>query len=88
MDFCNRLIQRKPANRLGANGIEELRYHEWFTGFDWDSLLNGSMKSPIKPISLDIIDYNIVKTTFDYDNYDRNLCSLENMKNFLFVNYE
>jgi len=45
------------------------------------------MKSPIKPISLDIIDYNIVKTTFDYDNYDRNLCSLENMKN-LFVNYE
>lgn len=65
VDFCNRLIQRKPANRLGANGIEEVKQHEWFQDFDWKSLMNGTMKSPIKPISLDLIDYNIVKTTFD-----------------------
>jgi hypothetical protein len=38
----------------------------------------------MKPMTLDNIDYNVCKTTFDYDNYDKNLCTEENMKN-LFV---
>lgn len=28
-DFVNRLIQRKPHNRLGSNGIEEIKTHVW-----------------------------------------------------------
>mmetsp|Transcript_26428 Transcript_26428/g.26313 ORF Transcript_26428/g.26313 Transcript_26428/m.26313 type:complete len:182 (-) Transcript_26428:287-832(-) len=38
-DFINKLIQRKPANRIGLNGSEELKQHIWLKGFDWDGLL-------------------------------------------------
>jgi len=41
----------------------------------------------MKPMTLDNIDFNVCKTTFDYDNYDKNLCTEENMK-ILFVGYE
>lgn len=64
-DFINKLIQRKPSNRLGKNGISEIRNHEWFADFDWDSLIELNTVSPIKPIPLDLIDQNVIKTTFD-----------------------
>lgn len=72
---------------MGKEGVHELKNHEWFDGFDWEGLKNGKLKSPIKPMTLDNIDYNVCKTTFDYDNYDKNICTEENMKN-LFVGYE
>ena len=28
-DFINRMIQRKPSNRLGFNGIDEIFSHPW-----------------------------------------------------------
>ena len=28
-DFINRMIQRKPSNRLGFNGIDEIFTHPW-----------------------------------------------------------
>ena len=55
-DFINKLIQRKPSNRLGKNGIGEIKNHEWFIDFDWDKLIDLSTVSPIKPIPLDLID--------------------------------
>ena len=39
-DFFNKLIQRKPANRLGFGGIEEIKSHIWMKDFDWKSLLD------------------------------------------------
>jgi serine/threonine protein kinase len=38
-DFCNRLIQRKPQNRLGFNGPEEVKSHSWFRNFNWEKLI-------------------------------------------------
>lgn len=38
MDFVNHLIQRKPFNRLGNNGPEEVMSHPWFQDMDWDRL--------------------------------------------------
>jgi len=64
-DFTNRLLLRKPGQRLGKEGIHELKTHEWFHDFDWDSVNNGKMKSPFVPMTLANIDYNINKTTFD-----------------------
>lgn len=55
-DFTNKLIQRKPSNRLGKTGIAELKNHEWFAEFDWEGLKNLNTVSPIKPIPLDLID--------------------------------
>ena len=37
-DFFNKLIQRKPINRLGLNGPAEVKEHPWFKNFDWKSL--------------------------------------------------
>jgi len=45
-DFINRLIQRKPMNRLGLNGPQEVKGHPWFKGFPWEKLQNKEMRSP------------------------------------------
>lgn len=34
-DFVNKLLQRKPANRLGLNGPAELKSHGWLRNFDF-----------------------------------------------------
>jgi len=49
-DFTNKLIRRKPINRLGYNfGIQELKSHYWFKDFDWTSLVQKTMKAPWIP---------------------------------------
>jgi serum/glucocorticoid-regulated kinase 2 len=35
VDFINRLIQRRPEDRLGTKGIEEVRQHPFFKKMDW-----------------------------------------------------
>lgn len=35
VDFINRLIQRRPEDRLGFKGIEEVKYHPFFKKMDW-----------------------------------------------------
>ena len=49
-DFTNKLIRRKPSSRIGfTNGIIELKQHPWFSGFDWNALLNKKMRAPWVP---------------------------------------
>ena len=48
-DFINGCIQRKPANRLGSNGIKEVKDHKWLKGVNWSGLLKGEMESPYIP---------------------------------------
>ena len=52
-DFVNRLIQRKPANRLGHNGIREIKSHPWLKDFPWKSLYDKMLDAPFKPASGD-----------------------------------
>ena len=33
------LLKRNPRDRLGTNGIEEIKGHIFFDGMDWESLL-------------------------------------------------
>ena len=42
-DFINRLLQRKPANRLGLRGPTEVKEHLWFRGYDWKNLYLGKL---------------------------------------------
>ncbi|KAK7695966.1 hypothetical protein QCA50_000605 [Cerrena zonata] len=37
-DFMQRLMTLDPAQRLGANGAEEVKDHPFFTGIDWDQV--------------------------------------------------
>ena len=43
-DFINRLLQRKPANRLGLRGPTEVKEHPWIKDFDWKNLYLGNLK--------------------------------------------
>ena len=47
-DFVNSLLQRKVHNRLGSQGIEDIIYHPFFDGFDWNALYNQQIVSPFQ----------------------------------------
>ena len=59
-DFINNLIQRKPKNRLGKNGIKEVIEHSWFNGFDWNEMKKKKKLAPYVPKN--------------GDNFDRRYC--------------
>ncbi len=42
-DFANKLLQRKPIERLGWAGIEEIKEHPWLRYFPWNDLLTGKL---------------------------------------------
>jgi len=50
-DLIQRLLERKPARRLGMlNGrVNDIKHHRWFEGFDWESLEARRMAPPRKP---------------------------------------
>ena len=48
-DFINRLIQRKPAARLGVNGPSEVKNHPWLSDINWASLSRKEAVSPFLP---------------------------------------
>ena len=63
-DFINKLIQRKPKNRLGKSNINEVLSHPWLMEFDWDNCSKKKLKAPYIP------KYG--------DNFDKNYCLQSN----------
>ena len=60
-DFINRLIQRKPINRLGLNGPEEVKSHPWIKDYPWKKLLEKELEPPFIPnVNNFILDVNIL----------------------------
>ena len=50
VDFVNQLIQRKPQNRLGTNGPEEVMAHPWFKDVSWERLRRKLVPAPYMPV--------------------------------------
>jgi len=48
-DFINRLIQRKPVNRLGLNGPAEVKAHPWLKSYPWQKIMNKEIDPPFVP---------------------------------------
>ncbi|CAD8091896.1 unnamed protein product [Paramecium primaurelia] len=48
-DFTNKLLQRKPQNRLGNNGPDEVKEHPWFKDFSWEKLITKQLIAPFIP---------------------------------------
>jgi len=48
-DFINKLIQRKPENRLGFGGPQEVKNHAWLSDFPWKKLFEKTLEAPLKP---------------------------------------
>lgn len=57
LDFINRLLQRKPANRLGLRGPSEVKGHEWFKYYPWKDLYNMRLQAPFVPKMGDNFDF-------------------------------
>ena len=48
-DFINKLLQRKPTNRLGLNGPHEVKNHQWLRDVDWQALIAKTIAAPFIP---------------------------------------
>lgn len=49
VQFVNSLLQRKPTQRLGVNGPEEVREHPWLRDTPWEKYRSKSIASPFIP---------------------------------------
>ena len=70
-DFINKLIQRKPINRLGLNGPEEVKGHVWFRDYKWDDLLGKRVKSPFVPPKEDNFDAKYTNSDWKDNNEEQ-----------------
>lgn len=50
-DLIRSLLVKNPLKRLGMGlkGMEELKAHPWFKGFNWQALKTGQMPAPYVP---------------------------------------
>ncbi len=62
-DLVKKLLKTYQSKRLGRTkgGVSAIMKHKWFSGFDWDALLNKTMDVPIRPT---------VKNDIDLSNFD------------------
>lgn len=48
-DICTSLLQKDPAQRLGAKGAEDIRRHFFFHKIDWDKLERREVEPEWRP---------------------------------------
>ena len=56
VDCINKLLQRKPFQRLGYHGIDDIKNHSWFINFPWRDLYYKKLKAPFIPDGIDNFD--------------------------------
>ena len=66
-DFINKLLQRKPANRLGLRSAKEVKEHPWIKKYPWNDLYNKKIIPTFKPPQ--------------GDNFDKKYCNQEEKLN-------
>ncbi|KAJ6251048.1 camp-dependent protein kinase catalytic subunit prkx [Anaeramoeba flamelloides] len=49
-DLISGLLQKKPENRLGINGFNKVKRHDFFKKIDWVKLEKKKIAPPFKPI--------------------------------------
>ncbi|GAQ78450.1 serine/threonine protein kinase [Klebsormidium nitens] len=50
-DLITRLLEKDPDRRIGAErGLQEIRDHSWFHGFDWGALERRELTPPFVPV--------------------------------------
>jgi serine/threonine protein kinase len=63
-DFLSRMLTKDPTQRLGANGIDEIKNHEFFKGIDWDRLERKAIKPPYVPRLKSDLDFKHISDDF------------------------
>jgi len=44
-----KMLRRKPIERLGMNGHKEVKAHPWLKNFPWQKLMEKQLKAPFVP---------------------------------------
>ena len=52
----NQLLQRKPINRLGLKGAQEVKDHPWFKSYPWKELTDKKVSPEYVPKEGDNFD--------------------------------
>ena len=89
-NFFNKLLIREPENRLGYNGINEIKNNEWFIGINFKELFKKKLKSPYVPYSEENFDkkycnYEEKSSTMTLERYKEIMNS--NLYEKVFLNY-
>ncbi|KAH3670410.1 hypothetical protein OGAPHI_000925 [Ogataea philodendri] len=63
-DLITRLLNRDPKKRLGYNGVEEIKNHEFFKDIDWNKLSHKGYIPPFKPQVKDLTDISNISSEF------------------------
>ena len=90
-DFINKLIQRKPKNRLGKNGINEVINHPWLKGFDWEELKKKNLEAFFIPKIGDNFDkkFCLKSDKISTDTYERyKQITMEPNYKFIFKDFD
>lgn len=82
-DFVNKLLTRKPNDRLGFNGPSEVKHHAWLRDFPWKRLFEKALDAPFRPNPAQTYDPRVANYWFDDENSS---VSQEKIQD-LFVNY-
>ena len=48
-DFINKLLKRKPSQRLGYHGVKEIKNHFWMRDINWNLLKKKEITAPFIP---------------------------------------
>ena len=70
-DFINKTLQRKPINRLGLNGPEEVKNHPWFKDYPFDDLLNYKIEPTFIPPNEDNFDHKYANDNWKDENTEQ-----------------
>lgn len=65
-DLIKKLLRAHPSKRLGntKGGTSAVMKHKWFNGFDWEGLMNRTVRAPYVP------DLSGPEDTSHFDNFD------------------
>jgi len=58
-DLLTKLLNRDPAQRLGANGSAEIKAHPFFHAIDWRKLLQRKYEPTFKPSVVSVLIHSI-----------------------------
>ena len=94
IDFINKLIINDYKKRIGFKNIYELKNHSWFKNFDWQKLLNKTMKSPLNFTKYNFNQSSCTKFLFSekdkmlYKNKTNKKLFQNLIDNYDYVNYQ
>lgn len=70
-NLIRRLCRTNPSERIGnlKGGVNEIKNHRWFAGFDWDGLRSQQLEPPHIPDIVNSVDLRNFDS-FDNENDD------------------